>query len=136
MNSKISMELVLHRIEQAKEELNAGKLLYKEGYYKSANNRAYYSIFHAIRAVLGLEPIDFKKHKDVLAHFNKNYVNKEIFPKSIGRRIVQANRMREDSDYDDEFVVQPEATEAQLQTAEELIDLVEKYIENKKSIIN
>lgn len=132
MNSKVSMELVLHRINQAKEELNAGKLLYKEKYYKSANNRAYYSIFHAIRAVLALEPIDFKKHKDVLAYFNQNYVNKEIFPKQLGKRIIQANRMREDSDYDDEFVVKVEATEAQLKTAEELIDLVEKYIESKK----
>lgn len=132
MNSKVSMELVLHRINQAKEELNAGKLLYKEKYYKSANNRAYYSIFHAIRAILALEPIDFKKHKDVLAYFNQNYVNKEIFPKQLGKRIIQANRMREDSDYDDEFVVKVEATEAQLKTAEELIDLVEKYIESKK----
>ena len=132
MNSKVSMELVLHRINQAKEELNAGKLLYKEKYYKSANNRAYYSIFHAIRAILALEPIDFKKHKDVLAYFNQNYVNKEIFPKQLGKRIIQANRMREDSDYDDEFVLKVEATEAQLKTAEELIDLVEKYIENKK----
>ena len=132
MNSKVSMELVLHRINQAKEELNAGKLLYKEKYYKSANNRAYYSIFHVIRAVLALEPIDFKKHKDVLAYFNQNYVNKEIFPKQLGKRIIQANRMREDSDYDDEFVVKVEATEAQLKTAEELIDLVEKYIESKK----
>lgn len=132
MNSKVSMELVLHRMNQAKEELNAGKLLYKEKYYKSANNRAYYSIFHAIRAVLALEPIDFKKHKDVLAYFNQNYVNKEIFPKQLGKRIIQANRMREDSDYDDEFVVKVEATEAQLKTAEELIDLVEKYIESKK----
>lgn len=132
MSVKISIELVLHRLEQAKEELNAGMLLYKEKYYKSANNRAYYSIFHAIRAVLGLEPIDFKRHKDVIAYFNKNYVNKEIFPKSIGRKIMQANRIREDSDYDDEFVVNPDATEAQLKTAEELIVLVEKYIESRK----
>lgn len=132
MKGKISIDLVMHRLEQAKEELNAGKLLYKEKFYKSANNRAYYSIFHAIRAVLGLEPIDFKKHKDVIAHFNQYYINKEIFPKSIGRRIIQANRIREDSDYDDEFVVNPEATEAQLKTAEELINLVENYINEQK----
>ena len=132
MKGKISIDLVMHRLEQAKEELNAGKLLYKEKFYKSANNRAYYSIFHAIRAVLGLEPIDFKKHKDVIAHFNQYYINKEIFPKSIGRRIIQANRIREDSDYDDEFVVNPEATEAQLKTAEELIKLVDKYIDEHK----
>lgn len=132
MKGKISIDLVMHRLEQAKEELSAGKLLYKEKFYKSANNRAYYSIFHSIRAVLGLEPIDFKKHKDVIAHFNQYYINKEIFPKSIGRRIIQANRIREDSDYDDEFVVNPEATEAQLKTAEELIELVDKYIEEHK----
>ena len=80
---------------------------------------------------MALEPIDFKRHKDVLAYFNKNYINTEIFPKSIGRKIMQANRIREDSDYDDEFVVNPNATEEQLKTAEELINLVEVYIKSK-----
>ena len=40
MNKKISIELVKYRIEQAKEELEASNLLFKEGYYKSANSRA------------------------------------------------------------------------------------------------
>ena len=77
MVQKISKELAKHRLEQAKEDLEAGKLLYDKNFYKSANNRAYYSIFHSIKAVLALEPIDFKRHKDVLAYFNKNYINKE-----------------------------------------------------------
>ena len=81
--------------------------------------------------MLALEPIDFKKHKDVLAHFNKNYINTEIFPKAMGKRITQANRIREDSDYDDEYVAKPEATEAQIATAEELIKLVSEYIKSK-----
>lgn len=131
MSAKISKELVIHRIEQSKRDLADAKLLYNNNSYLSANNRAYYSIFHAIRAVLALEPIDFKKHKDVLAYFNKNYVNTEIFPKTIGKRITQANRIREDSDYDDEYVANQEATEAQISTAEELIELVNKYIEGK-----
>lgn len=78
-----------------------------------------------------MEPIDFKRHKDVLAYFNKNYVNTEIFPKIIGKRIMQANRIREDSDYDDEHVAKQETTEEQIKTAEELVKLVEEYI-NKK----
>ncbi len=130
MNPKISKELVIHRLEQAKEDLQASKLLYDSKFYKSANSRAYYAIHHAIKSVLALEPIDFKRHKDVIAYFNKNYVHTEIFPKTIGRRIAQASRIREDSDYDDEFVVKPEATNVQIETAEELIELVEKYIEN------
>ena len=131
MNNKISKELSKHRLQQAKDDLRASEILYKENLYKSANNRAYYSIFHSIKAVLALEPIDFKRHKDVIAYFNKNYVSNEIFPKKMGRKISIASRMREDSDYEDEFVVEPDDTKAQIETAKELLDLVENYIEEK-----
>lgn len=131
MENKISRELALHRLEQAKEDILASEMLYNGKLYKSANNRAYYAIFHEIRSVLALEPIDFKKHKDVIAYFNKNYVNTEIFPKNIGRRIAIASQVREDSDYDDEFIVKPENTLLQIETAKELLELVKKYIDNK-----
>lgn len=129
MVQKISKELAKHRLEQAKEDLEAGKLLYDKNFYKSANNRAYYSIFHSIKAVLALEPIDFKRHKDVLAYFNKIYINKEIFSRMMGRKIQNASAIREDSDYDDEFIVDADKTNEQLKTAEELIELVDKYID-------
>ena len=131
MSPKISRELANHRLEQAKGDLEDAILLYEHERFLSANNRAYYAIFHAIKSVLALEPIDFKKHKDVIAYFNKNYINTEIFPKTIGRKIVKSSKVREDSDYVDEFVVDSETTETQIQTAEELIGLVEKYIECK-----
>lgn len=131
MSPKISKELANYRLEQAKEDLMAAKALLELKFYKSANNRAYYSIFHTIKSVLALEPIDFKRHKDVVAYFNKNYVHPEIFPRSMGRKISDAASIREDSDYDDQFVVDPEATQTQIQTAEELIELAEKYLEDK-----
>lgn len=120
MHNKISQELALHRIDQAKEDLKASKMLYKENLYKASNNRAYYSIFHSIRSVLSLEPIDFKRHKDVIAYFNQYYVNTEIFSKTFGRRISKANQIREDSDYDDDFLINHEQTLQQIQTAEDL----------------
>lgn len=132
MNSRISRDLAKHRIQQAKEDLIASKALYDLKLYKSANNRAYYSIFHSIRSVLSLEPIDFKRHKSVIAYFNQNYINTEIFPKSMGRRIVQASKTREDSDYDDEFIVKAEDTLEQIETAEELMKLVEEYIQKDR----
>ena len=131
MSPKISIDLCKHRLEQAKENIEEAELLYSAKKFKGANNRAYYSIFHSIKAVLSLEPIDFKRHKDVIAYFNKNYINTEIFPKSMGRRIQNASTIREDSDYDDEFVVNADKTKEQLDTAEELIKLVENYIDSK-----
>ena len=131
MSPKISKELSKHRLEQAKEDLKASKLLYDTKLFKSANNRAYYSIFHSMKAILALEPIDFKRHKDVIAYFNKNYIHTEIFPKNMRRRISDASRIGEDSDYDDEFIFKPEDTLAQIETAEEMIKVTEEYI-NKK----
>ena len=122
-------DLVLYRLETAKNDLKSARALFAIEDYRGANNRAYYSIFHSIKAVLALEPIDFKRHKDVLAYFNKNYINKEIFPRMMGRKIQNASAIREDSDYDDEFIVDADKTNEQLKTAEELIELVDKYID-------
>lgn len=86
MSPKISRELV--NLEQAKEDLVVAKAMYDLKLYKSANNWAYYSIFHCIKAVLALETIDFKRHKDVQAYFYKNYVDTEIFPRKMGRKFL------------------------------------------------
>lgn len=131
MSAKISKELAQHRLQQPKEDLEDAEILCDLKRYKSANNRAYYSIFHSIKAVLALEPIDFKKHKDVIAYFNKNYIHTEIFPRNIGHKIAEASKIREDSDYDDEFIVKPEETEKQIQTAKELFELINKYLNVK-----
>lgn len=128
-NNITTLNFAKYRLETAKSDLEDAKLLYDNKRYKSANNRAYYAIFHAIRAVLALERVDFKKHKDVQSYFNKNYVHTGKFPSEIGHKIAVASKVREDSDYDDEFIVKPETTQIQIETASELIDLVEKYLE-------
>lgn len=124
-----AIEFSQYRLERAKETLNTAKVIFDIKDYKSANNRAYYAIFYAIRAVLALERKDFKRHKDVIAYFNQNYINTEIFPKKLGHKISLAQSISEDSDYDDEYVASKEKTQNQIGTAEELIMQVEQYIE-------
>lgn len=129
---KKAIELAKYRLERAKQDLGDTELLYKNNSLLAANNRAYYSIFHAIQAILSLERVDFKRHKDVVAYFNKNYISKDIFPKMLGRKIGQAFQIREDSDYDYKFIPEIEQTANQLQTAKELIKLVEEYINKEE----
>lgn len=138
MKNKISIELVKHRLEQAKEDLEAAEILFDNKKFKSANNRAYYSIFHSIRAVLALEPIDFKKHKTVISYFNKNYINTEIFSKKLGHKIAEASKLREDSDYDDyiEDIEDIEDTTLQIETAEQVYNECVNYIETKVYKLN
>lgn len=132
MDNETVEDFAKYRLEKAKETLKTAEAIFKDiKDYTSANNRAYYSIFYAIRAVLALEQIDFKRHKDVIAYFNKNYINTEVFPKQIGRKISQAQRIREDSDYDDKYEPSYEKTQEQIETARELIQFVKKYIKER-----
>ena len=120
-------DVAKHRLRVAKEDLQAANLLLEANSYRGANNRAYYAIFHAVSAVLAMEGAAFKKHKDTLAYFNKNYVATEIFPRNLGRKIVKAEEIRHESDYDTFYIASKEVTVEQIQTAEQLIELVEVY---------
>ena len=80
MDNEELIALSNYRLDQAKENLEEAEVLFDNGKYKGASNRAYYSIFHAVKAVLALEQTDFKKHSSVIAYFNKEYISKNIFP--------------------------------------------------------
>lgn len=120
-------DLVRYRIETAKEDLSAARLLFEAKAYKPANNRAYYAIFHAVNAVHVMDGNAYKRHKDAIASFNKNYVRTELFPKEIGRRITGAEAIRHASDYDDFYIASREETEKQITVAEEFVRMVEDY---------
>lgn len=120
-----------YRLNRAKEDLSTAILLLENNKIKDSNNRSYYAVFHAIKAVLALEEKDFKRHKDVLAYFNMNYVKTEIFPRNIGKRIKKCSVIREASDYEDFYIAVREEAEEQIETAQILIELIEKYINEK-----
>ena len=128
MNDKISIGLCINRLNSGKEKIAVCKLLFDAGFYKDANNRAYYSIFNSIRAILTTVPVDFKKHKDIIAYFNQNFVKTKIFPRELGHRISLATAIREDSDYLDSYIIDKSETLEQIQTAKDVSKYAEKYI--------
>ena len=85
MENSRQIELSKYRLQEAKDTLQVAENCYKDGFYKDAINRSYYSAFYAIKAVLALGTIDFKRHKDVVAYFNKEYVAKDIFKRELGK---------------------------------------------------
>ena len=122
-------DLALYRVDIAKDDLRSAKILLDADEYRGANNKAYYSIFHAINAIHALSGKSYKKHKDAIANFNKEYVKTEIFPRKIGRSIAEAEEIRHASDYDDFYIANKDETKDLIDTAEKLIELIEKYID-------
>lgn len=121
-------DLARYKLERAREEIDTAELLFQNERLKAVNNRAYYSIYYSLTAVLCLEPVAFKRHKDTLGYFNKNYVHTGIFPEEIGRSISKAQKIRHASDYDEFYVASKEEAENQIQTAKTVADLVDKFI--------
>lgn len=123
------MDIARYRLQIAREDLDTANLTFASEQYRAANNRAYYSIFHSICAVLAKEGIAFKRHKDTIGYFNKNYIHTGIFPKELGRKIVTAEEIRHASDYDTFYIASKQITAQQIQTAEQLLVLATDYLE-------
>ena len=99
----------------------------REQDYASANNRAYYCIFHAMRAVLALDGEDYKKHSAVIARFTLNYLKSDILPRDYGTLIANAALIRNRSDYEDFYICSVEDTNRLVEGAQLFLDDVRKY---------
>ena len=123
------VDLCKYRLEVAHKDVESAKVLLGIDDYRGANNRAYYAIFHAINAIHALDGMSYKKHKDAIANFNKNYIKTEIFSRDWGRKINEAEQIRHASDYDDFYIASKQESVSQVELAEELLIEIEKYYE-------
>lgn len=121
-------DLSKYRIQEAKDSLRVAERCLSDGFYKDSINRSYYAAFYCIKAVLALGTVDFKRHKDVMAYFNKEYVATGIFPRELGRKLSTLKQLREKSDYDDFYIASKTQAEDQYNTAKYTLEQIEKYL--------
>lgn len=131
MHNEKCIALSKYRIDEACEFLNSGKKNLEMNEYKTANNRAYYSVFHAMRAVLALDEVDFKKHSGVIAYFREHYVKTGIFDRQYSDIISGTSLIRNKSDYDDFYVADKEETAELLADAAKFTDAVKEYLNTR-----
>lgn len=79
-----------------------------------ANNRAYYAIFHSMRAILALDGADFKKHSAVISFFRENYIKTGYLERSLSDIIGRAGIVRNKSDYEDFYIASKDEAEEQV----------------------
>lgn len=85
MDNEKRQALSVYRMEQAEETLTAAKMCLEYHLYKDCINRSYYVAFYAVKAVLAIEGVDFKRHKDAVAYFNKMYVASGKVSREVGK---------------------------------------------------
>lgn len=128
-------ELSKYRFSLAQETFANAKLCIDNQFYRDSINRSYYAAFYAIKAVLAIESIDFKRHKDAVGFFNKNYVATGIFSREVGKNLGRLKMIREESDYSDFFIASKEDAIKQIDAAGLIIKEVKEYLHKKQVII-
>lgn len=124
-------ELSKYRFNTSCESLEDARIMFENGRYKNSLNRAYYSIFHAIRAVNTLKEFDSSKHSGVISFFNQNYVKEGIFDKELSKIIKQAYDNREKADYLDFYIASSEEAEKQIVRAEQFLEAIKAYLKEQ-----
>ena len=113
-------------LRTARRDLEAGD-------YASANNRAYYCIFHAMRAVLALTGEDYKKHSGVISHFSEQYLKTKLLPPELSKIISMASIIRNRSDYEDFYICSIADTKKLVTDAEQFLKTVTAFLEQRYS---
>lgn len=127
-------ELAGLRIDHSRECLSAARSLFDSGNYKSAANRCYYTVFHAMRAVLAMDKIDMKHHSGIISEFRRLYIKTGAFDIELSKIISVLYETRTDSDYDDFFTVTRDEVAEEITMAEAFLNNVSDFLKEKSII--
>ena len=96
----------------------------------AAANRFYYAVFHAMHALFVANGIQSKSHHGTNAQFHQHFIKTGIIDPKFGHFIAVMENMREKADYDVIYDVAREDLEALKPLAYELVQLIEKLLNN------
>ena len=121
--------LAKHRFERAETTLDEaiGELSRKN--YRLTVNRAYYSVFYAMRSLLATVDKDSSKHSGVVSLFNQHFIKTGVVPEVSFKAIQSLMDLRHEGDYQDFAEITEEEAKGAIDTAKMIIDNLKKPLE-------
>jgi len=114
-------------LQRAEKALKAAKILLEYDELEDSASRAYYAMFHAIKALLYSKGIKSKSHKGTISLFGEHIIKRGILDREFADAVRKAFDLRQKSDYEIYTGLSEEVVK-------ELIDKAEKLIEEAKKI--
>lgn len=125
---------VQFRIETAYKTYDAAKLLADNGYWNSAINRLYYSLFYAVSALLVFNEIQTKSHSATKHQFSLYFIKTGKLDKKYGKLLAQLFDLRQKGDYENIVDYTGKEVEPLFEPAEEMIKVIEEQIQNAPNV--
>ena len=120
--------LVTLELKKAHETFEEIGILTAANKWSGAANSLYYSVFHAISALLLHDGHSVNTHNGSHAFFHLHYIKTGILPVEYGRLYNQLQTMREESDYNCVYDVNPDELKDRIGPAHNLIEKIEEII--------
>ena len=96
---KALQEVIAGELAVARQKIAAAEDLLKLGHYADAASRAYYSVFHSVRAMLQSEGLTAESHSGLLTLFSLHFVKPGKWPRKFSKYLQNLKDDREEGDY-------------------------------------
>jgi uncharacterized protein (UPF0332 family) len=113
---------------KAKENIEAAVMLIGQSFFDIAISRLYYSMFYCAEAVLLADNLTFSKHSSVIAAFGQHFAKTGRLPKELHRMLIEAQDMRNLSDYDLMAVLNQDTAEVLLAKARTFFQAISEFM--------
>ena len=118
------------RIETAHNTFQAAKVLAQNGFWNSAVNRLYYTIFYAVNALLVNNEIYTQTHSGMRSQFSKYFIKTGKLDKKYGKLLVQLYDWRQKGDYENLYDFTEYDVNQLFVPVDEMIGVIENEIRN------
>jgi len=120
------VDLIKYRLEKSKETLQDAKVLFEKASLASTVNRIYYAMFYAVNGLLLSKNLSSSKHSGVRSLFNKEFVNRGLVDRKLGKFYSKMFEERQEGDYKDFIKFDKDIVKSWLEDAEDFIKKIEK----------
>lgn len=120
--------LVERRMQKAGAALQAARTLLEGGLYEDSTSRSYYTMFHAVSALLLTKGISTSKHKGAISLFDLHFVKPRVLDRELSTWIHAAFKARQEADYSDEALDPHAAAETTATNAEAFLREVQPVV--------
>jgi len=104
-NRRIAVNLLLEKSARNMEQAIRNAEM---DYWDLVANRLYYSVFHAVTALMLVDGIKTSTHKGTSSQFGQHYILTGLFPREDGKLYSRLQMMREKADYQNVFTMPSE----------------------------
>lgn len=124
--------VVQRELMKAREAFEDIEILVRSNRWSGAANRLYYSVFHAVNALLVNDGHQSSRHNGSHTLFSQHYIKTGILPSDFGKLYNNLQTLREKSDYNCFFEVTQQDIIDGSEIALRLINAIEGLINTGK----